>query len=458
MRVHVAGVGAVGTLVAAHLRAAVRRKQKALSLQSDGLRPHDLFDPRTTGITLHLRDRRYAEAPQRGQPGGSVTVERDGVRMTESGFAVELRSALGASATRVMKADAQGILTDAPPSAGGDSIMEAQNDGARDESAIDSLFVTTKADSTVDAVGRLADRLTPSSTIVLLQNGMGVLDMLLEQLFRDPTSRPNIILATMTHGCYTRRPLHVVHAGFGSLHFGIVPDARTGLSGFEQAAQGAPDKTAAALDVSRIADEPSTRTLRATVELLLDLPLDVCWEPIRAYQLRALRKLIINACINPITALADCKNGDLFGSLPASELLRALCAEGSQVLEAHAREAKVGQGVSAEDAGRLSSLPLADLLTQTDAQGLPLLDASLKPASLLHEVENVVRATASNWSSMHQDLRNRRQSTEIDFINGYLVELGRAYGIPTPANEVVANLVRLKSRRLTGTWRSRTNR
>ena len=73
---------------------------------------------------------------------------------------------------------------------------------------------------------------------------------------------------------------------------------------------------------------------------------------------------------------------------------------------------------------------------------------------MLHEVENVVRATAANWSSMHQDVKNRRGSTEIDYMNGYLAELGRAYGIPTPAHDLMTNLVKLKTQRATGSWKT----
>ena len=444
MRVHVVGVGSIGTLIAAHMHAVLRhgaRRGAGAEL------PRHFPDPRTTGLTLHLRDRRFARTPQRGLPGGSVTVERDGMRMTESGFTVELASAASSSGTRVLQSDASGALHDAPGSTGGAAMVPEHEGDAPSGPAIDSLVVATKADATLGALSRLAGRLTPSSTLVLLQNGMGVLDLLFEQLFREPATRPNIILANATHGCYTKRPLHTVHAGFGSIHFGIVPSARGGTRGYERLVPGT-----AQLDPGAIPDLPSTRTLRATVALLLSLPLDVHWERIREYQLRALRKLIINACINPTTALADCKNGELFGSAPASELFRTLCTEAAQVLEAHAREAKAGQDVGEADAARLSSLPLEDLLTQTDAAGLPLLDASLRPASVLHEVENVVQATAANWSSMHQDLRTRRGGSEIEFINGYLVELGRAYGIPTPANEVMTNLVRLKSQRMTGTW------
>ncbi|WFD31682.1 hypothetical protein MSPP1_002721 [Malassezia sp. CBS 17886] len=445
MQVHVLGVGAVGALVAGHLRTVVRRCQlptagvQALARTPRAARAPRLAIPQHVapylppgdglGVTLHLRERRFARDRETPPSAATVTVERDGVRMAESGFGVELWSpaSQGASQTLV-----RGAVGGAEP--------------------IESIIVATKADITCAALRRVAPRITPETTVVLLQNGLGVLDALLDELFPDAEKRPNFVLATTTHGCYLKRPLHTVHAGFGSIHFGIVPSARARGGSFEHALPPTMGAAEPELDLEGIPDTPATRSLRATVALMLALPLDVHWEPIRTFQLRALRKLVINACINGTTALADCKNGELFGSPAAAEVFRVLSTEAGMVLEAQARDAKAAQETRDSDAVHLSTLPLADLLTQTDADGLPLLDASLKPASIQHEAENVVRRTAANWSSMHQDIRSGRGSTEIDYINGYIGELGRAYGIPTPANDLVTNLVKLKARRVTGTW------
>ncbi|WFD40409.1 uncharacterized protein MJAP1_003395 [Malassezia japonica] len=446
MQVHVVGVGAIGSLLAGHTRALLRLRERAASAGVAPLRgarvPKLAIAPRVapylpdearSGVTLHLREKRQAHVPGKPMLGSTVTVERDGARSVESGYTVEVASAAASEPIRVFAPGAHGL----------------EERAGEPTQAIESLIVATKADATYSVIKRLLPRITPATTVVLVQNGMGVLDRLLE-LWRSPAERPNLVLASATHGCFLKRPLHTVHAAFGSLHFGIVPSARGGSAGFEQPLD---DAMPAELDLAAIPAHGDTESLRATVALLLALPLDVHWEPIRQFQLRALRKLIINACINPTTALVDCRNGELYGQAPATELFHGLCAEASQVLEAHARDARASQGASEADAAHLSSLPFADLLTQTDAEGLPLLDASLRPASMLREVENVVRITAPNWSSMHQDVHSKRAATEIDYINGYLSELGRTYGIPTPANDAMTALVKLKSQRVTGSWR-----
>ena len=52
-----------------------------------------------------------------------------------------------------------------------------------------------------------------------------------------------------------------------------------------------------------------------------------------------------------------------------------------------------------------------------------------------------------NLSSMHQDLLNGKR-TEIDYLNGAVVELGRKYGIGCPANESLTRMVKALEQRV----------
>lgn len=52
---------------------------------------------------------------------------------------------------------------------------------------------------------------------------------------------------------------------------------------------------------------------------------------------------------------------------------------------------------------------------------------------MLDTVVNVAQSTAQNYSSMHQDIYNKRQS-EIDFINGYVVNIAAKNKIDVPNN------------------------
>lgn len=114
-------------------------------------------------------------------------------------------------------------------------------------------------------------------------------------------------------------------------------------------------------------------------------------------------KLVINSAINPLTALLRVPNGELLERLAAHEVLKALARETAQVAEAE----KI-------------ILPFPD------------------PAAA---VEDVARKTASNHSSMLQDVL-RGAPTEIDAICGAVVNIGEKHKIPTPVNWACWNLVR----------------
>lgn len=61
-----------------------------------------------------------------------------------------------------------------------------------------------------------------------------------------------------------------------------------------------------------------------------------------------------------------------------------------------------------------------------------------------HNLEKIIDEKISrftNFSSMYQDIVKGKK-TEIDFLNGKIVELGRKHGIPTPINETLVCLVK----------------
>jgi len=55
----------------------------------------------------------------------------------------------------------------------------------------------------------------------------------------------------------------------------------------------------------------------------------------------------------------------------------------------------------------------------------------------------LVPSTASHHASMLQDIQRGRK-TEIDFLNGAVVELGKKHGIDTPVNAVICSLIKAK--------------
>jgi 2-dehydropantoate 2-reductase len=114
-------------------------------------------------------------------------------------------------------------------------------------------------------------------------------------------------------------------------------------------------------------------------------------------------KAVVNAAINPLTALWRVPNGELLATGDRQALLTVLAEEAAAVAR--------GAGVV---------LPYPDPVAR---------------------VAEVCRATAANRSSMLQDVE-RGRPTEIDSINGVIVAEGRRVGVPTPVNEVVWSLVK----------------
>jgi 2-dehydropantoate 2-reductase len=113
-------------------------------------------------------------------------------------------------------------------------------------------------------------------------------------------------------------------------------------------------------------------------------------------------KLLINAVINPLTAIFDVTNGELPKHPSRESLMRALYAETEFIL----RQA----GMRMEYDG-------------------------------WQQIMEVCRQTSGNVSSMLSDVRAGR-TTEIDAINGGIVELAEQYDIPAPINQAVTALVK----------------
>ena len=311
-----------------------------------------------------------------------------------------------------------------------------QRDGNRAQQ-IQSLFVALKAQHTVSALKTLTHRLSANSTIVLMQNGMGLYEQLIRNVFRNPSQRPHFILASNTHGAFTTQPFHVIHAGIGSIDFGIAPDSqgREFEAGFYDETIPPSRRQPRLSDITSPADAESTRyrSLRDTVAALLLLePLNTSWKTYAELQLIMRRKLVVNAVINPLTTLIGCRNGELTELRSASRIIHVICWEASLVYAAEMR--------------RENTLWLEDMKSRAvDAKDvtLPSLPKCLTTECLHEEVIRVAQLTKNNVSSMLQDVQ-RGKATEIDYINGYLIHLGRALGVRTPVNSVIRDLVKMR--------------
>ncbi|RQG93977.1 ketopantoate reductase family protein [Natrarchaeobius chitinivorans] len=117
---------------------------------------------------------------------------------------------------------------------------------------------------------------------------------------------------------------------------------------------------------------------------------------------RLWEKLAVNAGINPVTALADVDNGAVLED-PANAVARGATREAARVARA--------------------------------------CDVGLSDGEAVATMEAVAADTAGNVSSMRQDVLAGRP-TEIDAINGYVVDRAEERGLEAPTNRTLAALLR----------------
>ncbi|ARN74782.1 ketopantoate reductase family protein [Oceanicoccus sagamiensis] len=214
---------------------------------------------------------------------------------------------------------------------------------------IKHLLVTTKAQQTISALSDIKPHIDNDAILFILQNGMAgkhIANLL-------PTQQ--LITGITTDGAYRTDELSVVHAGTGETLLG---------------------------DKSIIDCLPKNHL---AIKFCDDID-NKQWQ-----------KLAINCAINGLTAIYQCRNGELLENEEALSRIKLLCNEITAVM--HALGLSVHQ-------------------------------------SIFDQTLHTLTITADNYSSMYQDCQ-QQQSTEIDFINGYLCSEAQRLNINCPENQRV---------------------
>lgn len=111
-------------------------------------------------------------------------------------------------------------------------------------------------------------------------------------------------------------------------------------------------------------------------------------------------KVVVNSVVNPLTAIFRVRNREI-GTRPLADVRRQIVRECVQV-------------------GK--------------AEGIAL------PRDLEKGIDREIHSY-TNFSSMCQDIMKGKR-TEIDFLNGKIVELGGKHHVPTPVNETIVHFIR----------------
>lgn len=210
----------------------------------------------------------------------------------------------------------------------------------------------------------------PAAAVICLQNGIGHLEKLQNRLLHTP-----LIAAVTTEGAKRLDGRSVEHTGKGQLFLAEwTENQRKQDDSFE------------------IAQKMLVNMLQSagfTIKLSNDI------------DNRIFSKLLINAVINPLTAIFDVTNGELPNHSTRENLMRALYGESEKILRA------------------------AGMTTEIDGW---------------QQIIEVCKLTSGNVSSMLSDIRAGKE-TEISAINGGIVRLAESCGLEAPLNKAIIELV-----------------
>lgn len=233
---------------------------------------------------------------------------------------------------------------------------------ANHTSPIHQLLITTKSFAAVDAFNSIRHRLADNARILILHNGMGPQEQLVAE-----NPQLEIWAGSTTDGAYFESPWNLVRAGIGDTQIGRLSEYGN-ESLFEELAS---------------ADKKLTMTTDINT---------VLW-----------RKLAINCAINPLTAVYDCRNGELLKYTDRRAAMAQICKEVDNVANA--------------------------------------LKIKLFDRKLMEQAWDVAELTGTNHSSMQQDVSHNR-TTEIETITGFFCRAAEQAGIPVPANQLVLEAIR----------------
>lgn len=148
--------------------------------------------------------------------------------------------------------------------------------------------------------------------------------------------------------------------------------------------------------------EPQQQALAKSAVQTLQCELPIAFAP--DIERRLWLKLGVNSVINPLTAIHRCRNGELL-KLDTIETIETVETIVTQLCD--------------------------ELANVAHAERIDLSSTQLRD-----EVYRVMHATANNKSSMLQDIEAGRE-TEVDFINGFIVQRAQHHGIACTKHEAL---------------------
>ncbi len=229
----------------------------------------------------------------------------------------------------------------------------------------DLVLITVKSFDTLQAISEAKPIISSGTTILSFQNGLDNIDQI-----NTVVKEHQIIAGITTHGVQYIKPGVIFHRGVGSTVVGELSGKKTRR-------------------IQQIASIFNDVHILVTISSQI---IEDIW-----------KKAIVNASINPLTAIFQCPNGYLAKNPILTEIVEKTCLESTIIAQ---------------------------------KEGF-----SFQPEELLCLTMKVISQTEKNHSSMLQSIQ-RNKPTEINEINGKLADIGKSKGCDTSLNELLTKIIR----------------
>ncbi|RXT14992.1 ketopantoate reductase family protein [Ammoniphilus sp. CFH 90114] len=250
---------------------------------------------------------------------------------------------------------------------GSDECLKVETIDIEESIALDWVILAVKQPQVESAIHYLHKKVTQPFSLLCFQNGMGHVEILTERL-------PDLstFYAVTTEGACKVGPSAVRHTGKGVTWVG-----------------------------QRDPSTSSSDSLEKCLSLFRGTSMEMI--PEDKIMERMWKKLVINACINPLTALLGIKNGQLIESKEGIKAMTLLFEEARTVAEL--------EGVEID-------------------------------SEFMQEIVKVCRNTYENKSSMLQDIEAGRR-TEIKYINGAIERMAKKHGKEAPHHALMVRIIQV---------------
>ena len=227
------------------------------------------------------------------------------------------------------------------------------------------LILSVKSFDTLKAITQAKEIISKKTMVLSFQNGLNNIDQI-----KKVVPHEQIIAGITTHGVQFVKPGMIHHKGKGSTVIGE-------LSG---------EKTKRIFQIASIFND-----VGIPVQVSNHIKEDI-W-----------KKAIVNASINPLTAIFNCENGYLSKNPILTTMIQKITKESTEIAKKHG------------------------FLFTTE--------------EMIEQTMHVIEQTEHNVSSMLQSIRQGKP-TEINEINGAIAEKGRSQGCIVELNTLLAKMIK----------------